>query len=128
MKTLFAVTRTRGRAWDATKPMRSQAQWPEHAAFMDQLPADGFVPLGGPIGDVGDVVLIINARNQGEIHDTLSRDPWSHSGLLNTRQIQRWTVLLESNHCSAALERINSGYALADNQGVNVVRALVGLH
>jgi len=33
MKQLFVVTRTRGRAWDASKPMNQQEQWTEHAAF-----------------------------------------------------------------------------------------------
>jgi len=96
MRTLFTVTRTRGRSWDATQPMRSQKQWTEYAAFMDQLAADAFVILGGPIADSGDVLLIIDAPNEDEIRDTLSRDPWSQQGLLNIRQIQRWTVLLES--------------------------------
>ena len=53
MKTLFVVKRIRGKAWDSTKPLRSQARWYEHAAFMDELAANRFVVLGGPLGDDG---------------------------------------------------------------------------
>jgi hypothetical protein len=40
---------------DASRPMRQQEQWaehaPQHAAFMDALADDGFVILGGPLGE-----------------------------------------------------------------------------
>ena len=39
----FAVRRVRGPAWNAAVPMREQAQWPEHAVFMNALAAEGFV-------------------------------------------------------------------------------------
>jgi uncharacterized protein YciI len=96
VKLLFAVTRKRGPAWDQTQPLRAQEEWTEHAAFMDQLAADGFVMLGGPVGESGDVLLIINAADEGEINTTLARDPWSQSGMLDAPKIQRWTILLES--------------------------------
>ena len=49
--TYFAIVRTRGERWDANRPMRQQEQWAEHAAFMDALADDGFVILGGPLGE-----------------------------------------------------------------------------
>jgi uncharacterized protein YciI len=95
MRTLFLVHRKGGPAWDAAKPLRSQAQWTEHAAFMDQLAADGFVLLGGPVGDAGKVLLIVDAAGEDQVNSTLARDPWTQSGML-THEIERWTVLLES--------------------------------
>ena len=83
MRTLFAVVRGKGQAWDATKPMRSQQQWSEHAVFMDRLAADGFVVLGGPLGNRGDVLLAIKATDANEVKFTLQRDPWSKSGILD---------------------------------------------
>ena len=47
----YAVTRERGENWDARLPMRRQAKWDEHAAFMDALADEGFIVLGGPLGD-----------------------------------------------------------------------------
>lgn len=96
MRTLFAVVRTKGRAWDPTKPMRYQQGWSEHAMFMDKLAADGFVVLGGPLGTSGDVLLAIKARDESEVRSTLQRDPWSQSGILDVKSIQPWTILLES--------------------------------
>lgn len=96
MRVLFAVTRKRGPAWDLAQSLTAQQQWTEHAAFMNQLAADGFVVLGGPVGESGDVLLIIDAADEGEIITTLARDPWSQTGLLDAPKIQRWIILLES--------------------------------
>jgi uncharacterized protein YciI len=96
MKTLFVVTRTRGQAWDASKPMNAQEQWPEHAIFMNRLAANGFVVLGGPVGESGDVLLVINATSEDEINATLSDDPWSQSSILEVQGIQRWNILLQA--------------------------------
>ena len=65
MPTLYlAVRRIRGRAWDASLPMRAQAQWAEHAAFMNALAADGFVVPGGPLGSGEEVLLIVSGLIQ----------------------------------------------------------------
>ena len=37
--------------WDHSRARREQAGWSEHAAFMDALAEEGFVVLGGPIGE-----------------------------------------------------------------------------
>jgi uncharacterized protein YciI len=95
MKTLFVVKQIRGEAWDVTKPLRSQTQWDEHAAFMDQLAADGFVVLGGPLGDDGEAMLVVDAPDEAAVEETLGRDPWRESGMLLPPDIQRWTILLE---------------------------------
>jgi uncharacterized protein YciI len=95
MKHLFAVTRTHGPAWDGGKRMEEQEKWTEHAAFMNQLAADGFIVLGGPLGYGGDVLLVIDATDADEINTVLTRDPWSQSRLLGTKDIQPWTILLQ---------------------------------
>ena len=97
MRNLFAVVRTRGPAWDAAQPMRAQRAWAEHAAFMDNLAADGFVVLGGPVGhDEHDFLFAVEAADEREIRSTLERDPWSQSRQLELRSIQPWIILLES--------------------------------
>jgi len=96
MRALFAVVRTRGEAWDAAKPMRSQQQWSEHAVFMDNLAAQGFVVLGGPLGETGDFLFAVKATDESEIRTTLQQDPWSKSGMLEVKSIQPWTILLQS--------------------------------
>ena len=96
MKILFAVTRSRGCGWDNSKPLRSQAQWDEHAAFMDKLAADGVVILGGPVGDEEEFLLAVNAADENEICSIFSEDCWSRSGILEILKIQRWTILLQA--------------------------------
>lgn len=96
MKTLFAVTRTRGKAWDQNKSMRSQNQWTEHALFMNRLASDGFIVLGGPLEDGIDILLVVDAVDEDEIISNLADDPWSISGILEVKLIQSWSILLES--------------------------------
>ena len=97
MRNLFAVLRTRGPAWDETRPMRGQRGWAEHAAFMDNLAAGGFVVIGGPVGhDEQDFLFAVKAADERQIRSTLERDPWSQSRQLELRSIQPWIILLES--------------------------------
>src|SRR5215475_11059746 len=92
----MAVRRIPGWAWDASLPMRAQASWPEHAAFMNALAAEGFVVLGGPLGSGEEVLLIVNAASEDVVRTRLAADPWSGSGLLDIARVEPWTVLLDS--------------------------------
>ena len=94
MKSYFVVTRRKGHAWQEAKPMDSQTQWPEHAQFMNQLAANGFIILGDPLRDSGHILLVVNAADEATIQATLARDPWSQAGLLEVQSIQHWTILL----------------------------------
>ena len=95
--TYYAVTRERGENWDAGLPMRQQEQWDEHAAFMDALADEGFVVLGGPLGD-GEkkFLLIVAAKGEQEIAARLADDPWTPLGLLREASVERWEVLLRA--------------------------------
>ena len=75
--------------------MEAQEKWTEHATFMNQLAADGFIVLGGPLGQSGDVLLVIDAKDANEINAVLARDPWSQLGFLAIKEIQPWTILLQ---------------------------------
>jgi uncharacterized protein YciI len=93
---LFAVTRTRGPAWDPARPMEAQADWAGHAAFIHSLHAEGFVLLVGPLEDTPDALLIVRARDAQEIDARLARDCWTHLDLLRTTQVAPWTLRLGS--------------------------------
>jgi len=95
MKTLFVVNQIRGEAWDTGAPLRSQQLWDEHAAFMDQLTADGFVVLGGPLGNPnGEAMLVVDAPDEETVHATLAPDPWRASRHLVEPKVQRWVIFL----------------------------------
>jgi uncharacterized protein YciI len=95
--TYFAMVRTRGERWDASRPMRQQKQWAEHAAFMDALADDGFVILGGPLGEREERLLFIfAAENAGAVEERLADDPWTRLGIARTASVESWDILWQS--------------------------------
>jgi uncharacterized protein YciI len=91
----YLVERAKGSAWDHTRPRREQPGWDEHAAFMDGLAEDGFVVLGGPVGE-GDgegALLVVEAHSEAEVRSRLADDPWPEE-VLTVESVRRWSVLL----------------------------------
>ncbi len=93
----FVVTREPGPSWDRSRPMREQDDWDAHASFMDGLVDDGFVLLGGPVGDGKRFLHIVDARSESDVKDRLAEDPWTPTGRLRTASIEPWEVLLQRN-------------------------------
>ena len=83
-----------GPEWDASKPLEEQSGWLEHAAFMDGLVDDGFIVLGGVLGDELRTAHAVEAASEQEIRDRLARDPWSGSHLV-VDSIDLWTIRLQ---------------------------------
>jgi uncharacterized protein YciI len=98
----FLVTRGWGPAWDRARPRRGQDNWDEHAAFMDALAEEGFVVLGGPVGDVdtGRTVLVVRAESEEAVRERLAGDPWPED-LLTIESIEPWSVWLRSRATEA---------------------------
>jgi len=94
MARLFAVTRSRGPAWNAERPMEEQEDWRAHAVFMNALHRDGFILLGGPLDGTPDVLLIARANDEDEIRSRLAEDCWTRNGLLRIEQILPWALRL----------------------------------
>jgi hypothetical protein len=96
----FALTMVHGPAWDASRQIREQDAWDEHAAFMDGLVDDGFVILGGPIGDGEQVLLAVQAADGREIKARMAEDPWASMELLRIGAVQPWTIWLDGRNGS----------------------------
>jgi uncharacterized protein YciI len=90
----FVVLRRTGPRWDPSRPLEEQSDWEAHAAFMDRLVDDGFVVLGGPLGDEVRVVLAVEAESEEAVRATLARDPW-HGTHLVEESIDAWTIRLD---------------------------------
>ena len=72
MQKLFAVIRTRGPAWQDSRPLEGQADWAGHASFMNALAKEGFVILGGPLEGTSDVLLIVRATTPDGVRSRLA--------------------------------------------------------
>jgi hypothetical protein len=99
---VFTVTMVSGPGWDDARPRREQPGWTEHAAFMDELVADGFVLLGGPVGNGEHVLLAVEAAAEQEIAHRLGPDPWLEDGRLLIGQIQPWTIWLDGRRSTGS--------------------------
>jgi hypothetical protein len=55
---------------------------------MDGLVDDGFIILGGPLGDGERTLHVVEATDEREIRARLSEDPWASMGLLQIGAIE----------------------------------------
>ena len=93
----FVLIRERSSAWNWSLPMRRQAEWEAHAAFMDALESEAFLVAGGPLGaedDAARVMHVVSAPDREAIETRMAEDPWTPMQLLTTVSIEPWTVLL----------------------------------
>lgn len=95
MSGLFLVERRNGPAYDPARARRAQDAWDEHAAFMDALAEEGFVLLGGPVGEhEGEsTMLVVRGADEQAVHGRLAADPW-HETVLAAPSVRPWTLWL----------------------------------
>jgi uncharacterized protein YciI len=74
--------------------MHKQDEWDQHASFMNELVASGFLELGGPLDDGQEILLFVRAQSHTEINARLDEDPWSSMGLLEVVSVKRWEIVL----------------------------------
>lgn len=91
----FAVRLVHGPGWDTSRPIRTQDAWDQHAAFMDRLVDDGFVVVGGPVGDGEETLHLVEAADESEIEARLAEDAWASAGLLVIATIEPWALWLD---------------------------------
>jgi hypothetical protein len=92
----FAVRLVHGPGWDPSRQIRDQDGWDEHAAFMDGLVDDGFIILGGPVGDGNQTLHVVQAADENDIKERLAGDHCASAGLLGIGTIERWALWLDS--------------------------------
>lgn len=91
----FALILVHGASWDSSRPIREQRQWDEHAAFMDGLVEDGFILLGGPLGDGHRTLHVVQAADEDAVRRRVAQDPWARAGMLEVGSIERWALWLD---------------------------------
>ena len=75
--------------------MEGQELWAEHAAFMNGLVRDGFILLGGPLGDARRVLHAVEAEDEADVRERFAADPWHANGLLSIAGVEPWTIRLD---------------------------------
>src|SRR4029453_13429016 len=96
MKNTFVAISSAGPNCDLSKGTREQPFWDEHAEFIDRLVAEGFILVGGPLGDGGGSLLIVNAEDENEVREKLKNDPWREHGILKLESIKRWQIFIDA--------------------------------
>ena len=91
----LVVLHRSGPEWKPGRPLEEQSGWEEHASFMDGLVEDGFIVLGGPLGDEHRVVHVVEAASEDAIRSSLAHDPWNVSHLV-IASIDPWTIRLDA--------------------------------
>ena len=92
---MFLVMSVGGANRDLAKSTREQPYWDEHAVFIDQLVAEGFIALGGPLPDEGGAVLVVRADSETAVRDRLARDPWYVHEILQLQSVRRWEIFID---------------------------------
>lgn len=100
MKNTFIAISSAGPNRDRSKGTREQPFWDEHAAFIDQLVAEGSIMMGGPLVDVRELptgaLLIVNAEDEKEVREKLKNDPWFEKGILKLESVTRWQIFIDA--------------------------------
>jgi uncharacterized protein YciI len=90
----FAVRMENGPNFDPSRDRREQQLWDEHAAFMDELVADKFIFIGGPVSDT-QTLHVVEAESEEAIRTRLADDPWAPAGILRVASIEPWQLWLD---------------------------------
>ena len=96
----FALVLIHGPGWDASRGIREQPGWTAHAEFMDGLVADGFILLGGPLGDGQQTLHVVEAADEDQVRRRVAEDPWARDRLLEVGSIQPWALWLDFRESS----------------------------
>ena len=92
----FAVRTMHGPGWDSSRPIREQDDWDAHAAFMDGLVDNGFLIIGGPIGDGAQTLHAVEAADENEVRACFAEDPWASADRLRLASVEPWALWLDS--------------------------------
>jgi uncharacterized protein len=93
--TTFAVTLVHGPGWDSSRPIRQQDGWDAHAAFMDGLVDDGFIIVGGPLGDGNSTLHLVDADDAATVATRFGADPWAAADMLRLGSVEPWALWLD---------------------------------
>jgi uncharacterized protein YciI len=63
---------------------------------MDRLVDDGLIVLGGPVGERGSPLLIVEADDADSVRARLAEDPWEPFEMLTEPRVEPWDLRMGS--------------------------------
>ena len=70
----------RAGAWDHALAPQQQAGFADHAKFVAELEASGFVAMAGLLQPSNDVLFVFRADSEAEVRLRMAQDPWQRDG------------------------------------------------
>ena len=106
----FVVVNEQGVGWVASRSMREQALWAEHAQFVNSLMYRGFIVLAGPLGDGHPhrALLVVDAESEAAARSRLLEDPWMRAEILRIGSVTPWTILVSHDRLDMALAEVKA--------------------
>ena len=106
----FVVVNEQGRSWVASRSMREQPMWTEHANFVNALMYRGVIVLGGPLGSGHPhrAMLVVDAESEAAVRSLLLEDPWMRAEILRVASVSPWAILVSHDRLDAALAEVKA--------------------
>ena len=76
--------------------VREQPGWDEHAAFVDELVAQGIMVMGGPLSDHSGSLSLYEGVSVEEARRIAERDPWIDNGVFVLEEVREWSVIVDA--------------------------------
>ena len=80
MTSTFAAIVQRTERWDPSRSAEQQDGFANHARFVAELEATGFIALAGLLQDTSEVLFIFHAHDAEEVRRRMRQDPWQQDG------------------------------------------------
>ena len=77
---LFAAFVHRSDAWIKNLPPQEQVGFADHARFVAELEASGFIAQAGLMQPSNDVLFIFRAESEEAVRRRMAQDPWQQDG------------------------------------------------
>ena len=81
MKRAFVGFVERTEKWDRSKEAHEQPGFSDHAAYMGELEAEGFIAMAGLLAESEDILFVFLADSAEQVREKLTQDPWQQSGM-----------------------------------------------
>jgi len=106
----FVLINEQGPAWIASRPMREQKEWTDHAAYVNSAMRSQNVIMGGPIGDGKHhrALLVLNFDSIVDVRIWIKEDPWIQSGVLRVHTLEPLDLLVSNEKLDPVLAEITN--------------------